>query len=254
MSHRRGFTLIELLVVIAIIALLVSILLPSLQGAKWQAIRTRCQTNMHHMTLGASMYAAEYGKLPPNNPQRGYLPSIVYSPLHFPGERSGLLAMENSKFFERANLACPEGWSSEGRPDFYSRLDPTDMKSVNMDYIYWGARYKPPQSGKYDVRYDSLAYEDGERGVKVLITDAVTETSGSNPWPRSRKGAGNHDWGKPVLVDRTDGKGGTLGNKVNRIVARGGSVGFVDGHVEWLEPQRFTQAQSGLCYPARDQW
>jgi prepilin-type N-terminal cleavage/methylation domain-containing protein/prepilin-type processing-associated H-X9-DG protein len=55
-----GFTLIELLVVIAIIALLVSILLPSLHQAKELAREAVCQTNARSLQLGNEMYQTEH--------------------------------------------------------------------------------------------------------------------------------------------------------------------------------------------------
>ena len=54
---RKGFTLIELLVVVAIIALLISILLPSLSRARELAKRAVCASNLRGIGQGMHIYA-----------------------------------------------------------------------------------------------------------------------------------------------------------------------------------------------------
>jgi prepilin-type N-terminal cleavage/methylation domain-containing protein len=58
--EKRGFTLIELLVVIAIIALLLSVLLPSLKLAKEAAKKVICRSNLRQVGMVMALYENAY--------------------------------------------------------------------------------------------------------------------------------------------------------------------------------------------------
>ncbi len=58
-TRRQAFTLIELLVVIAIIALLISILLPSLEAARRQAKQVACLSHIKNVGTSSRVYEAD---------------------------------------------------------------------------------------------------------------------------------------------------------------------------------------------------
>ena len=76
--NGRGFTLVELLVVVAIIALLISILLPSLGVAKQLAQSADCSSNTRSLGMAVQMYVTESNEYYPAAWRAGAPESIAW--------------------------------------------------------------------------------------------------------------------------------------------------------------------------------
>lgn len=86
--RKAGFTLVELLVVIGIIAMLIAMLLPALNKARFSARVVACASNQHQIYLAVAMYANDnHGALPGTNAwQRARGAEIIQSYGAYPWE------------------------------------------------------------------------------------------------------------------------------------------------------------------------
>ena len=82
LARHTGFTLVELLVVIGIIALLVAILLPSLNRVRAQARQVKCLSNIRQIGIADQIYAQDF--------PRQHLPLAALTPIEAPRDHGAV--------------------------------------------------------------------------------------------------------------------------------------------------------------------
>ena len=165
MRRRHAFTLVELLVVIGIIALLISILLPALNGAREAAKNTMCLSNLRQFAIGIRLYAESNKGLviepyldggDYTRPQTGPTtvnPNTTYDPLKTTLYHVGRLWQQ--RYVQAPKIAfCPSNFNN---PDFgWDRVANTwpvvPGSAVRSDYMYsphWRYQGGTPNRGYY---------------------------------------------------------------------------------------------------------
>ncbi|HET6429252.1 MAG TPA: type II secretion system protein [Phycisphaerae bacterium] len=187
----RGFTLVELLVVVGIIALLVTILMPSLSRAMELARRSVCAANQHAIGRGWQMYWQDNNFRTPN--QFNPLPFVTdcYSQFNFmlycatadwvddrypgvtaryEGTSRNTSYVNAGKLFETRTIAdgrtyvCPTYERNFGRPWFDKDENPwpinrnrhTEMTYGTRRMMNYDDRSLANQTNHYDTRDDEI--------------------------------------------------------------------------------------------------
>ena len=162
----RGFTLVELLVVIAIIALLISILLPSLAEAREQAKKAKCLANLRDQMTAAYLYAGE----DPSEMLIGVHPRFTTAPASGPFGRGRYISVARRAYGGKSGLHDYE----EGDPDgAYLGFDPETGSARYSTGNRMGPATRPLNRYLYKRGFQDLEGSDADvmRGDEQLQLD-----------------------------------------------------------------------------------
>jgi len=221
---RSGFTLVELLVVVGIIAVLVSILLPSLSRARESAKQVQCLSNLRQLGNAFIMYT---------NDNKGSFPR--------PGVGTTAWVFEDWIYWEDLPTRRLED-SAIGKyvgkpfsPNVF-RCPSDDMNAHTNKYVYsYSVNY---MVCRLPDKFFSGAYPAGEQSTplkasqvidaanKILLIDESTETIDDGCWAWQQSMGS----GKNVISNRHD----KSKEKITDVNAGRGNANFCDGHAEYV--------------------
>jgi len=218
-NNRRAighaFTLIELLVVIAIIAILASLLLPSLARARERARRIKCLSNQRQIGIALMLYEDDYRRLPATESQ---IPYYADDP------RDSYLKLLRAYVTTDKVYLCPTAKPS---------TVPAEIPTTNSNTSYYGNAVVMGRR-LTDVPNPSEIIFLQETYVGVHVC-------GLRPWkidPMVENSAADYTWWHDNY---------SYGYELySALHDRGGNVIYTDGHAEYRKGKSLRSREFGL--------
>lgn len=232
LRRPAGFTLTELLVTIGIIALLASLLMPALAGARRKANQVKCLNDLRQVTMALTMYVSDHN---------GEYPMRRRAPEAWP-----LKLLPYYK--DPAVLWCP---SDRLRAGFNPGNDLTNRVNYRRSYILnaFNDYFRATLSEKDYKRYDLWQWNHG------APESAIRQPSDTIVLGEKKEGS-NH-----FHMDFLQGQSGNDVEQIAQNRHRAGGVtstdggsnfGFADGSVRFLKFGQSTTPQN--MWAVMDEW
>jgi prepilin-type N-terminal cleavage/methylation domain-containing protein/prepilin-type processing-associated H-X9-DG protein len=240
MSKANGFTLIELLVVIAIIAILMAILIPSLNKVRESANRSICSNNIRQHLVGLTMYADDTnGKLPSG--ASGWLWDMDREITAQLMENIGLKPAENDEETPAPDVFyCPSNLTHKrSRQLCWDYHHPGgDRASYRITGYFWllDTLDRQGESAKPEIQGSGNKDWVSQINIKrAAETELVIDVTLSDPsYPSQVYPDGNFE---KIVAGSAQGQYTGYHDTTSHLKSdkegAGGNIGFTDGHVDW---------------------